>query len=77
MDKKWLPTGEQLEQFEHCYGATASTCWSYFFDKKGLAKFTAKKIAERGNEPCPHYKDWSKHSCSECWQELLKEIGES
>ena len=45
------------------------------FDKGKLS--SAMKIANRGNEPCPHYKDWSRHSCSECWRELLQEIEKS
>ncbi len=83
MDKKWLPTDEELD------GA--------FFDYagRGIAPgeiyiiTTAKKIAERLQRPCAeHPSDYipldgkkiyadKRINCPECWDSLLKEIGES
>lgn len=76
MDKKWLPTEQELDNVK-------SKLWSDFdLDAidKALTKFTAKKIAERLNEilnTCLPNKQLAIKEIEDSVTELLQEIEES
>lgn len=56
----------------------SSIAWNEFISKAQL-----KKVAEWGNEPCPHIltqimdgSETKKRNCEACWQALLKEVND-
>ena len=73
----WLPTdGEIRKSIADIQRPTMPDWWLMICRKSNLA--TAKKIADVGEEKCPHSPDEyiSKRSCYQCWQSLQREIEE-
>jgi len=53
----------------------------YLRGRQQVARAQLKRVAEWGNEPCPHPSTFDgqrltkKKNCPDCWQVLLKEAG--
>jgi len=92
-EQRWLPEDEELlnkvkntPMILADNGETIDIRASRLERERLVAKFTAQKIYDEGNKPCPHsylrppgdFTIRLKRECSTCWnKELVEEIEES